>query len=298
MNMSKVDDYVDVISKTLEEFMKKYLVLGVERIPISDINIDINTSKILNDLGLLRLTNNGYLELKNPSKVSRSLCYLKKYDSIFPLITGYSDIKELICRSFMEKGINILFIGPPASGKTLFLDSIYLLNKDKGVYIDMTNTTSAGLLDLLYPLLPEVICIDEIDKPYDRRVFNTLTNILEYGNVVITKYNKTMSFKFTGSVYAGANYENSIPEYIRDRFLKIYLKPYTIDEIKSITVNVLVKFEIIKNESLANKVVEKGIENGIYSIRDLIKISKLVKTEDDLKFLEKIIGRIKRNKLY
>jgi len=295
--MSEIDRYVDIISRILEEFMKRYLVIGVEKIPLSELGIDVATAKILNDLGLLRLTNNGYLELKQPSLVTRSLCFLKKYDSIFPLIVGYDDVKELICRSFSETGINILFIGPPASGKTLFLESIYLLNKDRAIYVDMSNTTPAGLLDLLYVSMPEILAIDEFDKPYDRRVYYTLSNILEYGNIVITKYNKTMSFKFKGNVYGGANYEAPIPEHIRDRFLKIYLRQYTVDEIRKISATVLVKFNIIANERLAQEVVDRCISSGILSIRDIIKIGKFVKTEEDIKLLDRIISRLRKQRL-
>ncbi|PUA31330.1 MAG: hypothetical protein B7O98_09490 [Zestosphaera tikiterensis] len=281
----------------LEEFIKKYLLFGIERIPISDIGIDVETAKVLNDLGLLQLTSNTYLELKKPSAVARSLCFLKKYDPLFPVIVGYEDVKELICRSFNEVGLNILFIGPPASGKTLFLESIYMLNKDRAVYVDISNTTPAGLLDLLYISMPEILCLDELDKPYDRRVYYTLSNILEYGNIIITKYNKTMSFRFRGNVYGGANTENSIQEHIRDRFLKIYLRTYTIDEIREITTTALVKFGVIPDAGLAAEVVDRCINAGIISIRDIIKIGKFVKSKEDINLLNKIIYRLNKRRL-
>jgi len=292
--MSEIDRYVELIARVLEEFMRRYLVLGVEKVAVSELGIDVGTGRLLNDLGLLRLRDDGYLELKHPSIVARSLCHLKRYDALFPLIVGYDDVKELICRSFSETGINILFIGPPASGKTLFLESIYLLNKDRGVYIDMSNTTPAGLLELLYLSMPEILAIDELDKPYDRRVYYTLSNILEFGNVVVTKYNKTVSFRFRGNVYGGANWESNIPEHIRDRFLKIYLRQYSIDEIRKITLSVLIKFGIISSERLAQEVVDRCIAQGITSIRDIIKISKLVKSGEDIKLLDRIISRLRR----
>jgi len=295
--MNDVDRYVEVISCVLEEFIKKYLLFGIERIPISDIGIDVETAKVLNDLGLLLLTSNTYLELKKQSAVARSLCFLKKYESIFPLILGYDDVKELICRSFSETGINILFIGPPASGKTLFLESIYLLNKDRSVYIDMSNTTPAGLLDLLYISMPEILCLDELDKPYDRRTYYTLANVLEYGNIVITKYNKTVSFRFRGNVYGGANAEYNIHEHIRDRFLKVYLRTYTVDEVREISTSVLLKFGIINDDGLAGEVVGRCIDAGIVSIRDIIKIGKFVKSKEDLNLLNKIIYRLGKRRL-
>jgi len=65
----------------------------------------------------------------------------------FDSISGYEDIKQLICRALhSEDSINILFWGEPASSKTMFLME---LAKEKGaVYFDCTNTTTR-ILDIL-----------------------------------------------------------------------------------------------------------------------------------------------------
>jgi hypothetical protein len=49
-------------------------------------------------------------------------------------IQGYDDIKDIVRRALdAEDNYNLLFIGPPASAKTLFLLGILDIRKD-GVY--------------------------------------------------------------------------------------------------------------------------------------------------------------------
>jgi hypothetical protein len=58
-----------------------------------------------------------------------------------------------------QENYNLLFVGAPASAKTLFLQGI--LDFKKGVYFDGSNTTSR-ILDVLEEERPKVICIDEL----------------------------------------------------------------------------------------------------------------------------------------
>jgi Holliday junction DNA helicase RuvB len=63
-------------------------------------------------------------------------------------IEGYSAVKDIIERALdSEDNYNLLFIGRPASAKTLFLLGILEMRKD-GVYFDGSNTTSR-ILDVL-----------------------------------------------------------------------------------------------------------------------------------------------------
>jgi hypothetical protein len=57
---------------------------------------------------------------------------------------------------------HILLSGPPASAKTMFLES---LRKLKSSYlIDGASTTKAGLIDCLFLNNPKYLLIDEIDN--------------------------------------------------------------------------------------------------------------------------------------
>ena len=81
----------------------------------------------------------------------------------FYTIHGYDDIKDIVRRALDAEGnYNLLFIGAPASSKTLFLQSILKIRKD-GVYFDGSNTTNR-ILDVLEQERSKVICIDELYK--------------------------------------------------------------------------------------------------------------------------------------
>jgi hypothetical protein len=81
----------------------------------------------------------------------------------FGNIEGYDDIKNIVRRALdAEDNYNLLFIGPPASAKTLFLLAILDIRKN-GVYFDGSNTTSR-ILDVLEQERPKIICIDESDR--------------------------------------------------------------------------------------------------------------------------------------
>ena len=80
----------------------------------------------------------------------------------FGNIEGYDDIKDVVRRALdSHENYNLLFCGPPASAKTLFL--LGILECKKGVYFDGSNTTSR-ILDVVEKERPRVICVDELDK--------------------------------------------------------------------------------------------------------------------------------------
>jgi hypothetical protein len=80
----------------------------------------------------------------------------------FENIHDYDDIKDIVKRALdAEDNYNLLFVGPPASAKTLFL--LGILESKKGVYFDGSNTTNR-ILDVLGEKRPKIICIDELDK--------------------------------------------------------------------------------------------------------------------------------------
>jgi hypothetical protein len=60
----------------------------------------------------------------------------------FQNICGYDDVKNIVRRALdSEENFNLLFCGPPASAKTLFLLGIMEL-EPKAVYFDGSNTTT------------------------------------------------------------------------------------------------------------------------------------------------------------
>ena len=80
----------------------------------------------------------------------------------FENIQGYDDIKDLVKRAlYAEDNYNLLFIGPPASAKTLLL--LGILESRKGVYFDGSNTTNR-ILDILEEKRPKIMRIADIQR--------------------------------------------------------------------------------------------------------------------------------------
>jgi replication-associated recombination protein RarA len=100
----------------------------------------------------------------------------------FAKIQRYEDIKDIVRRALdSDENYNLLFVGPPSSSKTLFLQGI--LEMKSGVYFDGSNTTNR-ILDVLAEKRPKIICIDELDK-MPRTFQNQLLNFMESGRIKV-----------------------------------------------------------------------------------------------------------------
>jgi len=126
----------------------------------------------------------------------------------FGNIEGYDDVKDIVRRALdAEDNYNLLFIGPPASAKTLFLVGILICRK--GVFFDGTNTTNR-ILDVLEEERPKVICIDELDK-MSRQFQNQLLNFLEGGRIKVDQQRKSYDFEIKGAkVFTTSNEINRL----------------------------------------------------------------------------------------
>ena len=81
---------------------------------------------------------------------------------LFSAIEGYDDIKEYLLRVINAEGKAVaLLLGPPATGKSLFL--LETTNKVKDAYYFSGATMSGrGLLDFLHEHKgAKILCIDE-----------------------------------------------------------------------------------------------------------------------------------------
>src|SRR5215467_11939322 len=140
----------------------------------------------------------------------------------FGNIGGYDDIKDIVRRALdAEDNYNLLFIGPPASAKTLFLIGILDTRKD-GVYFDGSNTTNR-ILDVLEEERPPIICIDELDK-MPRTFQNQLLNFMESGRVKIDQQKKQYDFQIKGAKIFGTCNEINRP--LQSRFRRVSTKVY------------------------------------------------------------------------
>src|ERR671910_3508139 len=116
---------------------------------------------------------------------------LQPEDRFFSDIHLYDDLKLLLSRMLVSKEpVHCVLVGPPASGKTMFLLSIQK-NMIDVFFIDATNASGAGIVDKLfaYPRT-KIILIDEIEK-MPRNGQNMLFNLLETGILTVTKVRRT-----------------------------------------------------------------------------------------------------------
>ncbi|GAJ18821.1 unnamed protein product, partial [marine sediment metagenome] len=84
-------------------------------------------------------------------------------ENLFNIIVGHDNIKTLVRYAIdAEKAVHLLFTGPPASAKTLFL--MELARLPDSYYCLAQTTSQAGLANLLFTYQPQFLLIDEIDR--------------------------------------------------------------------------------------------------------------------------------------
>jgi Holliday junction resolvasome RuvABC ATP-dependent DNA helicase subunit len=155
----------------------------------------------------------------------------------FENIQGYDDLKDIVKRALdAEDNYNLLFIGPPASAKTLFL--LGIIEYKKGVYFDGSNTTNR-ILDVLEEKRPKIICIDELDK-MPKQFQDKLLNFMESGHIKVDQMHKQHDFKIKGAkVFAACNEITRLSRPLQSRFRRLHLPQYTEEQFLEVSVKVL-----------------------------------------------------------
>jgi Holliday junction DNA helicase RuvB len=199
----------------------------------------------------------------------------------FENIQGYDDLKDIVGRAIdAEDNYNLLFIGPPASAKTLFL--LGIIEYKKGVYFDGSNTTNR-ILDVLEQKRPKIICIDELDK-MPKLFQDKLLNFMESGHIKVDQMRKQYDFKIKeAKVFAACNEITRLSRPLQSRFRRLHLHPYTGEQFLEVSVKVLSKLKIAH-------VIGKAVWDQRGDIRDVISIGKLVRKNDGPEEVEQIIS--------
>jgi DNA polymerase III delta prime subunit len=201
----------------------------------------------------------------------------------FDKIQGYEDIKSIVRRALdTEDNYNLLFCGPPASSKTLFLQGILEIRKD-GCFFDGSNTTSR-ILDVLQEERPKIICLDEIDK-MPRQFQNQLLNFMESGRVKVDMQRRQYDFEIKGAkVFGSANEINRISKPLQSRFRKLFLPKYTEEQFIEVSIKVLKNL----NYELA-RYIGVTVFKMEGDIRDVISIGKLIRKNDGPNEVDELI---------
>jgi Holliday junction DNA helicase RuvB len=216
----------------------------------------------------------------NRSKISMLFSpTVRREDKLFDNIYGHDEIKKLF-RMALESNhtCSILLTGPPASAKTLFLQSLMKL-KDS-YFIDCSNATKSGIVDCIFEQKPKYLLLDELDK-LSRKDQTFLLNLMETGLVYETKYNKTRRMETKTSVIATSNSVEKITAPLQSRFFIVRLEPYTYEQFYGITLKLLTSNQYNVDEEIAKATVE-AVWNTSRNIRDSIKTAKITKTVEDI----------------
>ena len=140
----------------------------------------------------------------NKNKNEQAAEYEDGDKSFFEDVIGYNDIKKLIGMSINAfEPVHILFSGPPASAKTLFMKCLMMKLKNS-YFTDGGNSTKAGMLDYIFDNKPKYLLIDEIDK-MSAKDQTFLLNLMETGIITETKYEKTRTAEMKTWVFATSN---------------------------------------------------------------------------------------------
>ncbi len=190
------------------------------------------------------------------------------------------------CALDSEDSYNLLFIGPPASAKTLFLQGILEMTGGKGVSFDGSNTTNR-ILDILEEERPKIIAIDELDK-MSRTFQNQLLNFFESNRIKVDQQKRRYDFEIKGAkVFASANDLSKISKPLQSRFLKLFLQRYTEEQFLSVSEKVLPKL----SSSIA-RYIGVSVWKTQGDIRDVITIGKLVRKIDGPQEIELIMETV------
>jgi MoxR-like ATPase len=210
------------------------------------------------------------------SKITES-----KRSGLFNDIIGYNDVKRLFRMGLdSDEQSHILLSGPPASAKTMFLESLSKLKSS--YFVDGTTTTKSGLIDCLFLNNPKYLLIDEIDK-MSTKDQAMLLNLMETGIVSETKHNKNRTANMKTSVFATSNNVRNIITPLQSRFFVVELAPYTYEQFYQISVHLLTQGHKVSID-IAKNISDKVWANS-RNIRDCVRIGRMAKSVDDIQFL-------------
>jgi replication-associated recombination protein RarA len=201
---------------------------------------------------------------------------------LFDEIIGCEEIKRLFRMALdSAEPVHILLSGPPASAKTLFLQSLMTL-KDS-YFVDGSNTTKSGMIDYIFDNKPKFLLIDEIDKMPSKDQ-TCLLNLMETGIVTETKHHKTRAITNVKMwVFATSNNISKVMLPLQSRFFVVNLERYTYGQFYQITVELLTKQHKVKEEiaeATANTIWDKSA-----NVRDCVKIDRMARSLEDVIFI-------------
>lgn len=161
--------------------------------------------------------------------------------------------------------------------------------------MDCTNASGPGVVEYLFKNDVKYLLLDEVEKmsTCDQ---NVLLNVMETGILTSTKVKKTATKEISLSIYATTNDIDSINKPFRSRFMEFSLPSYTYNEFCEIA------FKLIEQKDGHDRKTAIKIADTVWNklntrdVRDIIQISSLTKSIDDVEFVANTIQKYKRKK--
>lgn len=143
----------------------------------------------------------------------------------FEEIIGHNDIKRIFVKAILSsKPVHLLLVGSPASAKTMFLTQIMRRFKSS-LFVVGSNTTKAGLVNILFEKRPKFLLVDELEKMNNADQMSLL-HLMETGIISETKINKTRQMELVSWVFATANSCQKIIKPLLSRFVILEIPVY------------------------------------------------------------------------
>ncbi len=285
--MSALSD-IEIMRRAYEHEQKWGFIPGKEpdhRIPGSDAweyyNVGASRDDIrrLMDEGLVIISSrNGNFTKYKLSQKGRDLVWAANMEQemakipatsvleALSLIIGFDDIKETLAQTIeRRKKVNFLLEGPPACAKSLMLEGVRSV-VPKAYMAFGSRTSASGLSDALFERHPEVLLVDELDKMHND-VFSVLLGLMESGEIIETKSQKTRGIKLQTMVIGACNSSAKMPREFLSRFaLHVRFPEYSRDEFIDVCCGFLSRAEKAPPE-IASLIGELVYDNGIGDVR-------------------------------
>ena len=210
---------------------------------------------------------------------------MEDLDGIFDDVVGYEDVKWLLKKALSSDDIvNILLIGPPGCGKTVFLRCIRRL--EGASFVSGKRTSEAGFTDKMFDDLPRFMCIDELDDMDDEHQ-QSLSDYTEEGVIVETKGNdRRRELRTNTKTFASGNYTDNIIDQIENRFTDLHFDKYTLDEFKEVCRSIIPR-DYGHDEEKAEEIAEAVWEmDGFANVRKAEDVASLSRDADPKKVVK------------
>ncbi len=229
---------------------------------------------------------------KDPYFSDESVSIEERASKFFKDIITHEPVKIMLFRALLRKNrnINILLVGVPANGKTMFMKAINR-QVNKTIYFDASSGgTGAGLIELLRRNLDaNVLIIDEFSE-MNKDDIEVTRGLMSDGTVNKILKSDMINFKMTNlKIFATTNNPTKLSKPIKSRFQMYHIPAYSDAEFISVLNHCLINQNIIQDPKLASQLSNAMVFYGIKNIRVALSICSLIQDGDDTADIKYII---------